>query len=391
MEEAKKAENFGMMGGQAAGAKPSRDQRRSRELAENMPAATAAPAAPQQMAQQMQQLGKAMDATSSVRSVASAAKVGELFQYTVGNVSLPRQKSAMIPIITDEVEVEKLSIYNASVLPKNPLNGARVKNTTDKHLLQGPITVLDGHTYAGDAQVDNVPPGQERLLSYGIDLQVRVDATKNRNDSSLMTGKIVKGVLELTYKNQFTQEYLAENKADAKKTLIVEHPLRQGWKLVDTDKPIETTETLYRFKGGVEPGKASKLVVKEEIVQGQAIAILPTDISALVMYSKHGSIPEDVKKALRQAIDKKQQLVDTQRQLEQKKEQVRLISEEQNRIRENMKTVRQPSPYYDRLMTKLNDQESKIEGFQTEIETLTKQQQTQQNEMEAFLNGLNVG
>jgi len=37
------------------------------------------------------------------------------------------------------------------------------------------------------------------------------------------------------------------------------------------------------------------------------------------------------------------------------------------------------------------DQESKIEGFQTEIEALTKQQQTQQNEMEAFLNGLNVG
>jgi hypothetical protein len=297
----------------------------------------------------------------------------------------------MIPIITDEVEVEKLSIYNASVLPKNPLNGARVKNTTDKHLLQGPITVLDGHTYAGDAQIDNVPPGQERLLSYGIDLQMRVDATKNRNDSSLMTGKIVKGVLELTYKNQFTQEYLAENKSDATKTLIVEHPLRQGWKLVDTEKPIETTESLYRFNGSVEPGKSSKLVVKEEIVQGQAVAILPTDISALVAYSKHGSIPEEVKKALRDAIAKKQQLVDTQRQLEQKKEQVKVIAEEQSRIRENMKTVRQPSPYYDRLMTKLNDQESKIEGFQTEIESLTTQQQTQQKEMEAFLNGLNVG
>jgi hypothetical protein len=397
MEEAKKAEDFGLLGGQgggdrAAGAMSNTTRSMARrKLAENLPAATAAPAAPAQMAQQMQSLAKPMDASSSIRSVASAAKVGELFQYTVGNVSLPRQKSAMIPIITDEVEVEKLSIYNASVLPKNPLNGARVKNTTGKHLLQGPITVLDGHTYAGDAQIDNVPPGQERLLSYGIDLQMRVDATKNRNDSSLMTAKIVKGVLELTYKNQFTQEYLAENKADATKTLIVEHPLRQGWKLVDTDKPIETTESLYRFKGSVEPGKASKLVVKEEIVQGQAVAILPTDISALVAYSKHGSIPEEVKKALRQAIDKKQQLVDTQRQLEQKKEQVKVIAEEQNRIRENMKTVRQPSPYYDRLMTKLNDQESKIEGFQTEIESLTTQQQTQQKEMEAFLNGLNVG
>ena len=332
-----------------------------------------------------------MDAAASVRTIASASKVGELFQYTVGNVSLPRQKSAMIPIITDDVEVERLSIYNASVLPKNPLNGARVKNTTKKHLLQGPITVLDGHTYAGDAQIDNVPPGQERLLSYGIDLQVRVDATKNRHDSSLMTARIVKGVLELTHKNMFTQEYVAENKSDANKTLIVEHPLRQGWKLVDTDKPIETTESLYRFKGSVDAGKGSKLVVKEEIVQGQAIAILPTELTALVSYSKQGGIPDDVRKALVSAIEKKQKLVDFQRQIDQKKELWKQIGEEQNRIRENMKTVRQPSPYYDRLMTKLNDQESKIETLQTEIESLTEQLNKQRAELEAYLANLNVG
>jgi hypothetical protein len=297
----------------------------------------------------------------------------------------------MIPIITDDVEVERLSIYNASVLPKNPLNGARVKNTTNKHLLQGPITVLDGHTYAGDAQVDNVPPGQERLLSYGIDLQMRIDSTTHRNDSSLMTAKIVKGVLELTHKNVFGIQYVAENKSDAKKTLIVEHPRRQGWTLVDTDKPIETTESLYRFKGSVDAGKGSKLIVKEEIVQGQAIAILPTDLTALVSYSKHGAVPDDVRKALVSAIEKKQKLVDFQRQIDQKKELWKQIGEEQNRIRENMKTVRQPSPYYDRLMTKLNDQESKIETLQTEIESLTEQLNKQRAELEAYLANLNVG
>lgn len=348
------------------------------EMAGQVPASTAAPAQP-------------MDASASVRTIASAAKVCELFQYTVGNVSLPRQKSAMIPIITDEVEVERLSIYNASVLPKNPLNGARLKNTTDKHLLQGPITVLDGHTYAGDAQVDNVPPGQERLLSYGIDLQLRVDATTHRNDSSLMTAKIVKGVLELTHKNVFAQQYVAENKSDKTKTLIVEHPRRQGWTLVDTDKPIETTEALYRFKGTVEPGKGSKLIVKEEIVQGQAVAILPAEITALVAYAKNGSIPEEVRKAIGQAIEKKQTLIELQRQIDERKEQVKLIAEEQHRIRENMKTVRQPSPYYDRLMTKLNDQESKIETLQTEIESLTEQLEAQRKELETFLANMNVG
>ena len=199
-----------------------------------------------------------MDAAASVASIASAAKVGELFQYTVGNVSLPRQRSAMIPIITDPVEIERVSIYNASVLPRNPLNGARVKNTTTKHLLQGPITVLDGATYAGDAKIDNLPPGQERLLSYGIDLQMTVDSTSSKTDSSIMTGKIIKGVLHLTRKNVFSQEYTAENKSDKDKTLIIEHARRGGWTLTAPDKADETTDALYRFKGNVSAGNHTK-------------------------------------------------------------------------------------------------------------------------------------
>src|SRR5208282_6906 len=83
-----------------------------------------------------------LDPTRSIASLASAAKVGELFQYTIGNVSLPRQSSAMIPIVTDSVKVERLSIYNAAVLPRNPLNGARMTNTSGKHLLGGPLTVF---------------------------------------------------------------------------------------------------------------------------------------------------------------------------------------------------------------------------------------------------------
>src|SRR5678809_858185 len=113
--------------------------------------------------------------------------IRDSFQYTVGSVSLPRQRSAMIPIITDDVEIERLSIYNPTVMPRNPLNGARVKNTTGKHLLQGPVTVLDGPSYAGDARIDNVPPGQERLISYGVDLQVLVDGAKAEDTDVIQT------------------------------------------------------------------------------------------------------------------------------------------------------------------------------------------------------------
>jgi hypothetical protein len=335
-------------------------------------------------------LNQPMDAAASVASVASAAKLGELFQYTVGSVSLPRQKSAMIPIITDPVEVERLSIYNQGVLGRHPLTGARVKNTTGKHLLAGPVTVLDGSSYAGDASIDNVPPGQERLVSFGVDLEVIVDATKNTNSSAIQTGSIVKGVLHVKRKNVFSQDYLSENKGDKDKTLIVEHPIRQGWKLVDTDKPLETTETLYRFKGKVAAGKASKLTVKEEVIQDEEFAILPADPGQLDWYSKQGEIPQKVRDVLIKAMQLKSAVIDTQRQIDEHKQHVTQITAEQQRMRENMKTVRQGSEYYNRLMSKLDTQETQIESLQTEAEQLQKTLEKQQKDLEAYLAGTTV-
>ena len=334
----------------------------------------------------------AMDAAASVSSVASAAKIGELFQYTVGSVSLPRQRSAMIPIITDPVDVERLSIYNQSVLPRNPLNGARVKNTTGKHLLAGPITVLDGSSYAGDASIDNVPPGQERLVSFGVDLQVVVDATKNTTVSAIQTGRIVKGVVHLTRKNIFTQDYVADNKGDKDKALIIEHPIRHGWKLVETDAPVETTESLYRFKGKVAAaGKASKLTVKEEIVQSEQFAILPSDVGQLDFYSKQGEIPQKVRDVLMKAMQMKAAMIDTQRLMDDQTRRVAQITSEQQRIRDNMKTVAPNTEYSNRLLKKLNDQENQIEKLQTELDDSRGTFEKQRRELETYLTGMNVG
>jgi hypothetical protein len=330
----------------------------------------------QQLAQQ-----QPMNAAASVASIASASKVGELFQYTVGSVSLPRQQSAMIPIITDDVEIEKLSIYNPTVLPRNPLNGARLKNTTGKHLLQGPITVIEGAAYAGDARIDNVPPSQERLISYGVDLQMLIDAKNTKQEDTIVAGKIVKGVLWVTHKNVVTQDYVAENKGEHDKTLIIEHPLRNNWKLIEPAKPVEKTDTLYRFKESVAAGKSASLRVVEERVNAQQFAILPADVGSLDFYSKTGSIPKGVRDALLKAIAMKNAMTDTQRQVEDRRRQITEITAEQTRIRENLKSIDRNSDYGTRLLKKLNDQETALEKLQTEITDLTRQQNQQRKEL----------
>jgi hypothetical protein len=332
-----------------------------------------------------------IDATASISSIASAAKVGELFQYTVGNVSISRQQSAMLPIVTDPVQADKLSIYNQSVLASNPLLGARLKNTTTKYLLQGPITVLSGGSYAGDANIQDLPPGQERLISYGIDQEVTVHASENTQTNQLLTGRIVKGVLELTYKQVFTQDYTAEDKAETPKTLLIEAPRHQGWKLVEPTKPLETTDTLYRFEGSLKPHQPAKVTVKEELTETQKMEILPMDSNSLLTYTRTGQIPQEVKDALAKAAQLKGALSDIQRQVQEHQQKVKDISNEQSRIRENMKAVSPSSDYYKRLLTELDEQETTIQDLHKQVQTLQKQQDQQRKELEEYLSKLSVG
>ena len=332
-----------------------------------------------------------IDMTSSVQSVATAAKMGALFQYVIGDVTLARQKSAMLPIITDSVSLECVSIYNAAVLEKHPLTGVRIRNTTGKHLLQGPVTVLDGNRYAGDARIDDVPPGQERLISYGIDLDMLVDHTKNSQSTSIVTARINKGVLTIDRRNVMTREYQADNKGDADRMLVVEHPVRQGWKLVDTRKPHETTQAVYRFQGNAPKQQVTVLTVKEEIVRGESMVILPADLNVLLSYSRTGEIPAAVRDALARAIQLRRAVLDTERQLTERAQRIGEITAEQNRIRENMKTVAQNAQYYQRLLAKLNEQESLLEKLQEERDGLARKRDGERRALEEYLATLTVG
>ena len=332
-----------------------------------------------------------MDALSSVEAIASAMKLGDLFHYTVNNVTLPRQKSAMLPIVTDSIAMERVSIYNASVLSSNPLNGVRLKNTTGKSLLQGPVTVFDKGGYAGDAQIDNLPAGQQRLLSYGIDLDITVDNTRNSQTSTVQTASIAKGVLTIKRKRVMSQEYAADNKSDRDRTLVIEHPINAGWKLVDTQAPVETTPTHYRFQGTATHNKVTTLTVKEEWVQGEAVAIIGADFAQLLGYSTTSEIPRDVRDALARAAQMRQGIADVERQIAARTQQINEISVEQNRIRENMKTVSSGTPYYTRLLEKLNEQESSIEKLQGERQALNARRDALRKDFEEYVSNLKVG
>ena len=329
-----------------------------------------------------------MDA-SSVQSLASTGELGDLFQYTVGNVTLGRQKSAMLPIVTDSVQVERISIYNEAVLKSNPLTGVWMKNTTGKHLLQGPVTVLDQGGYAGDARINDVPPGQDRLLSYGIDLEMPVTVS-HRSSSEMVAAKISNGVVVFSRRVTDVADYDADNKSNKSKTLVIEHPTEYGRKLVNTEKPFETTPNLYRFKGAAPANKVTTLTVTEETIQEEPIALVQAGAGLLDGLVGTGHIAPNVRDAIEKVIQQKQAIAALNRDLAAKTQQITSITAEQARIREDMKAVASSTDYYKRLLTKLNDQETSIEQLQADQKSIREKVQALQNQLAGYIATLNI-
>ncbi len=335
---------------------------------------------------------KPMDIAASVRSRAKGEEIGALFQYNVTDVTLPRQRSAMLPIVTAAVQVERVSIYNQEVHAKHPLNGALVTNSTTNHLLQGPVSVFDGGAYGGDAQLTQLPPGEHRLLSYAIDLPVTVDPQGQRNESQIIAGRIVDGVLWATQARVATQEFRFVDSADQPRTIVLEYPRRDGWTLKDTPAPFESTDTVHRFKVAVAAGKNATFTVRETRTEQETFAIFDLDGDALLHYTQTSTISPKVRAALQQAAQLKAQVTEAERTRTVKQAELQAIAQDQARLRENMRTVQsnQNSAYYQRLLTKLNDQETKVEALQSEVDRLQVDAETKRKALVDFLSKLSV-
>ena len=340
-------------------------------------------------AQRLGDLG--LDLKQGVAAAAEGGQSGELFQYAIKTpVSLARQKSAMLPIITQAVEGRKLSIYNESVQPKHPLNGFRLKNTTPLYLMQGPVTVFDDDAYAGDARIDDLAPGQDRLISYALDLKVEVEPQAQGGRQDLVAVRLRRGTLISSRKNTEARVYVVRNRDRKKKDVLIEHPFRDDWTLVEPSEPSERTRQWYRFAVAVDPDKQARLLVREERQYDETVALTNFHSDQIAVYIRSKAVSDAVKKALQHLVQLRDKLAQTQAERARLEQTVAEISLEQTRIRENMGKLAQNSDLYTRYVKKLDQQETELDDLRKKIEALKDTEARQQRELNDYLGSLEV-
>ncbi len=317
--------------------------------------------------------------------LARGEEAGELFQYRIATpVTLARQRSAMLPIVQSELGVERVSIYGSGH-PKHPMLGLRFANTSGAFLMQGPITVFEQASYAGDAQLGDTPQGASRLVSYALDLKVEVALRDPKTVQHLVAAGLSKGVLHLTHSQRRTRSYEIKNSDTKPRHVLVEYPIDPAWKLVEPKEVEEKTRSVYRLGVQVAAGKTATLKVTEERTVSQQVVINTLDEPNIRIFLQTKELDPRIKKVLQEVVRRKRRIEQLVQQRRVAEGQIRAIAQDQERIRRNMSALDRTTDLYKRYVEKFTRQEAQIESLREQIQKLQQQEAQARRELDDYL------
>jgi hypothetical protein len=252
------------------------------------------------------------------------------------------------------------------------------------------MTVFDGGVYAGDAKIEDLPPGSQRLISYALDLDTEVAPQSKGRPVEYLGVKLYKGTMITTRKFEKVQEYTLKNSGKTAKKVLIEYPLEPDWKLITPKEPAEKTRDLYRFAVEAKPGVPAHLTVELQRTALERLAINNLNDQSIQIYLKMNVVSRQVKDALREVVRRKQELEQLARQKQQIAGQINDIVQDQNRIRENMAQLDRNSDVYKNYVKKFSRQESEMERLRAETAELNKKEVDLRQDLDQYLMNLDL-
>ncbi len=359
-------------------------------VARRRPDAALAPAAPVMGRMQAKEAAAAdvpaME-QSSIAATAEGRELGDLFEYRFSTpVTVRKSESAMLPFLQQKIGARKLLIYSDRSL-QNPMNAAEITNDTGKTLDGGPITVLEGGAYAGEALVETLKAQDKRLISYGIDLGTRITTNLDSERRPVLEIRAVRGVLMIKSAVEETTAYTIRN-VDAKaKTLVIEHPIRQEYKILNR-KPSESTASAHRFEVKLAPNGAEKYPIIEERVFDEHLRISNLTPDHLQLYLANKALSAEGRKNLQSVIAQKAEITETDRQIRAAETDINELIRDQERIRQNLGSLNRVSGQQEQVQKyarELADQESKLASLRDRLSQLRRQKEQQQAAVNSFI------
>jgi Carboxypeptidase regulatory-like domain len=293
-------------------------------------------------------------ATGKQSAEAEGKSAGDFFEYNVKQkISIARNQSALVPILQNHIEAEKVTLWN-----------------------------------------ENSHPDERRLLSYAADAAVHVKFEDEASDNPYTRIKIAKGVMYLVQEQRAKKKYTIRNADTEARQVIVEYPAQEGWELTKgTPKPEESSTSFHRFRVAVEAGKSAELTVESFHPLETTYELTNLDSDEVALLVQQRRLTPAMQQSFSRILAQKDKIGGIDQQFNQRKQESDQITADQNRIRENMRALKGSSEersLLQRYTKQLDSQEDRIATLRGETDGLRKQRDTAQAELGLMIMDVNV-
>jgi hypothetical protein len=326
------------------------------------------------------------------RVAAVPQELGDLFEYKLKDpISIPKNRSALVPIVQAEIAAEKVSLWNDRAGLPRPQRALWLTNSSGNTLDGGSFSVMEEDTFAGEGIFDPIRPGEKRLVSYALDLALNA-SSKNSVESQRVTHVTVsEGVLKQTSEVRERKTYTFRNEDTSPRSVIVEHPVRRGYELRGNSRPDETTADWMRFRLQVDPKQTATLVLEEARPVETTYRLTNIDAQQVELFIRQKSIDKTVEEALHKILAQKEAIAALDSQKDERNDEMTKIFDDQQRLRENMKALKgspEEKALLQRYTQQLNEQETRLETLRKEVAQFAQQSDSAQEALDKMIAAL---
>ncbi len=311
---------------------------------------------------------------SSILASAMAQELGDLFEYRLAQpVTIRRNESAMLPFLQQPLEARKLLIYSDHS-SLHPTNAAELVNATGKTLDGGPITVYDGGAYGGEALMETLKTGDRRLISYAVDLGTRITEAFGNKAGVVREIHLNRGVLTTRVAAEETRTYTVHNVDQKAKALIIEHPIRPEYSLLNREA-TRKTPAAYRFEIQLAAGATQEFPVQEERIYSESTSLSNLTPDVLATYVANRSLTAAQKAQLQQVAEQKRLVAENAQVIQDAARQIQDATSDESRIRQNISSLNSVSGQQQLVQTyarQLDTAEQRLAGLRDRQSELQK-------------------
>ncbi len=320
-------------------------------------------AAPRAMAKSANMAPSPAEDMAEPETAAVTTEAAESTQFHIPvPVSLPAGHSASVPILDRTVPAERTGLVQQG--RSHPLQTLQIRNDTGASLPAGMLTLYDPEdsaTFAGNARLGGLPPGETRLLEFAEDLRTRTGWQASAA-TTLSGVSAAQGVLTVQNRQRVTHRITLTAPAAEPRHLLLEIPRLGAGSTLSVDDGLKAsgeTASAWRVPLTLKAGETRVVSAHVDEMLREDVALLE-DQTVLATVLGSQAMSEPARAALAHIAALRTALTQRVQAREQLNVQIRAVEADEDRVRKNLSAVNASDPLRTRLTRTLEADEDKI-------------------------------